>query len=214
VFCQVSNGSHLAGAVVILVRVNSTRGDSLTRRFDIGPFVLALAALVLLVSLFLPWVDYRSVIPAGEELLGRSEFNAWRLFEITDLALAALAIASIAAAIGFLTPSVELVDRRWVPWIVGITFVLTANQILAPAAVVRTGDLGTGAWMAFGASVFMGIGALLSLGKVHFAVAVEGRDRRRRVSAVDHRPPPTESGEAVPRRSSLLDDPPEAAKES
>ena len=61
----------------------------------------------------------------------------------------------------------------------------------------------------------MAIGALLSLTKVSVAVGVEGRDRRRRVSAVDHRPPPTESGEPVQRSgSSLLDDPPEAGKES
>jgi len=50
---------------------------------------------------------------------------------------------------------------------------------------------------------------------VSFAVAVEGRDRRQRVSAVDHRPPPTESGAPVQRSSaSLLNDPPEAGKES
>jgi hypothetical protein len=54
------------------------------------------------------------------------------------------------------------------------------------------------------------LGALLSLTKVHFAVAVEGRDRRRRVSAVDHRPPPTETGAPVQRSTSLLQDPPEA----
>ena len=32
----------------------------MTRRFDIGPFVLALGALVLLVSLFLTWLTERS----------------------------------------------------------------------------------------------------------------------------------------------------------
>jgi hypothetical protein len=184
----------------------------LTRRFDIGPFVLAVAALVLLVALFLPWVDYGAT-PAGEQIFGARQYSAWRLFEITDLALAALAIASIVAAIGLITPTVDYVDRRFVPWIVGVAFVLVANQIVAPAATIRTGDLGLGAWLAFGATIFMALGALLALGKVHFAVAVEGRDRRRRVSAVDHRPPPTESGEPVQRRSSLLDDPPEAGKE-
>ena len=71
-FCQVSNGSHLAGAVVILVRVNSTRGDSLTRRFDIGPVVLAVGALVLLVALFLDWY---------------ATFNAWQAVSYTHLTL-------------------------------------------------------------------------------------------------------------------------------
>lgn len=175
----------------------------MTRRFDIGPIVVALAALVLLVSLFLPWVAV-----AG----GAADVNAWRLFEITDLILAALAIAAFIAAVGLIVPAVDLVDRRWLPWIVAVVAVLIVNELIAP--VRSLGKPGLGAWMAFGAAIVMAIGTLLALGKVHFAVAVEGRDRRRRVSAVDHRPPPTETGEAVPRRSSLLEDPPEAGKES
>ena len=59
----------------------------------------------------------------------------------------------------------------------------------------------------------MVIGAVLSLGRVSFAVAVEGRDRRRRVAAVDHRPPPTETGAPVARSSaSLLHPQPESRR--
>jgi hypothetical protein len=182
----------------------------LTRRFDIGPFVLALAALVLLVSLFLPWVDYGADIASIPN--GAADINAWRLFEITDLLLAALAIAALVAAAGLITPSVDIIERRWVPWIVGVTFVLVANQIIEPHNQV--GDRGTGAWMAFAATIVMIIGAVLSLTKVSVAVGVEGRDRRRRVATVDHRPPPTETGAPVARSStSLLNDPPEAGKE-
>ena len=50
----------------------------------------------------------------------------------------------------------------------------------------------------------MAIGAILSLGRVSFAVAVEGRDRRQRVAAVDHRPPTTEPGAPVARSSTSL----------
>jgi hypothetical protein len=167
----------------------------LTRRFDIGPFVLALAALVLLVALFLDWF---------------ATFNAWQVFEIVDVVLAALAVAAVVAAVGLVVPTVDYVDRRFVPWIVGAAFVLVADQVLQPPAGLDSDDLGIGAWLAFGATIFMVIGALLSLSKVSIAVGVEGRDRRRRVSAVDHRPPPTESGEPV-QRSSLLDDPPGSA---
>lgn len=185
----------------------------MTRRFDIGPFVLALAALVLLVSLFLPWVDFGSVtrsLPGGAP---EGSVNAWRLFEITDLLLAALAFAAVVAAAGLITPSIDLADRRYVPWIVGASFVLVANQLVEP--VDALGDRGTGVWLAFAATVVMILGALLSLTKVSFAVAVEGRDRRRRVAAVDHRPPPTEAGAPVSRSStSLLNDPPEAGKEA
>jgi hypothetical protein len=185
----------------------------LTRRFDIGPFVLALAALVLLVSLFLPWVDYGQGVESIPNSAGADDVNAWGLFEITDLILAGLAIAALMAAVGLIVPAVDLIDRRWVPWIIGAALVLVVNQIIDP--VNSVGDRGTGAWLAFGATIVMAIGALLSLTKVSVAVGVEGRDRRRRVSAVDHRPPPTETGAPVQRSStSLLNDPPEAGKES
>jgi hypothetical protein len=185
----------------------------LTRRFDIGPFVLALAALVLLVSLFLPWMDFGTAVQSLPVGAPDGSVNAWRLFEITDLVLAALAIAAVVAAAGLVTPSVDLVDRRYVPWIVGAAFVLVANQLIEP--VRGLGDRGTGLWLAFAATIVMFIGAVLSLTKVSVAVGVEGRDRRRRVAAVDHRPPPTEAGAPVQRSStSLLNDPPEAGKET
>ncbi len=176
----------------------------MTRRFDIGPFVLALGALVLLVSLFLTWFD------------GALVLNAWEAFEITDLLLAGLAIAAFVAALGLITPAVDYVDRRFVPWIVGAAFVLVADQLIRRPSASDNADLGTGAWMAFAAIVVMVLGAVLSLTKVSFAVAVEGRDRRRRVAAVDHRPPPTETGAPVARSSTSLlhPDPPEAGEQS
>jgi hypothetical protein len=177
-----------------------------TRRFDIGPVLLALAALVLLVSLFLPWLHIDA--PAGASIGDRGDVNAWEAFEITDLLLAALAIAAIVAALGLMLPDVDYVDRRWIPWIVGAAFVLVVDQILRPDVVFDSYDHDTGAWLALGATVVMIIGAVLSLAKVHVNVAVEGRDRRRRVSAVDHRPPPTETGAQPVQRTSLLHDPP------
>jgi hypothetical protein len=46
----------------------------------------------------------------------------------------------------------------------------------------------------------MVLGTVLSLGRVSFSFAIEGRAPRQRVSAVDHRPPTTEAGAPVPRR--------------
>ena len=63
-------------------------------------------------------------------------------------------------------------------------------------------DLEFGAWLALAGAVLMVVGAVLSFSKVSFAVAVEGRDRRTRVPAVDHRPPPTETGQQPVARSS------------
>ncbi len=107
-------------------------------------------------------------------------------------------------AIGLLTPDVDYLDRRALPWIVGAALVVVATQLLNPPPGAGGQELGTGAWMTFAGAVAMALGTLLSLGRVSFAVAVEGRDRRRRVAAVDHRPPPTETGEPVARSSTSL----------
>lgn len=179
----------------------------MTRRFDIGPFVLALGALLLLVGLFLDWYGV---------------FNAWSVFELVDLLLAALAVASVVGAAGLLTPEVEYIDKRALPWLVGVAFVVVATQLMDPPPVAAEQDLGLGAWLSLAGTVLMVAGTVLSFSKVSFAVAVEGRDRRTRVSAVDHRPPSTETGQQPVARSStsLLhprpaeEEPPEAREPS
>ncbi len=169
----------------------------MTRRFDIGPILLALGALLLLVGLFLDWYG---------------PLNAWNAFELTDVLLAALAIGALVAAAGLLLPELEYVDRRALPWIVGAVFVLVAAQLLDPPPGASGASLGTGAWLSLGAAVVMVAGAVLTFGRVSFAVAVEGRDRRTRVPAVDHQGPPTETGTPVPRSSDSLLHPPEASE--
>ena len=108
----------------------------MTRRFDIGPIVLALGAIALLIALFLDWF---------------AAWNAWEVFEITDVLLAALAIAGFVAALGLLVPDVDFVDRRFMPWIVGAALILVLNQLLAPGVALEEADFGTGAWTALAA---------------------------------------------------------------
>jgi hypothetical protein len=151
----------------------------MTRRFELGPLLAAAAAILLLVSLFLHWY-------------GR--VSAWDAFEVVDVALAALAVGTLLAAIGMLVPELGLLDRRWLPWLVGAVVVLVAAEILDPPPTAAGRNAHDGAWLAFGAACLMLVGAVLSLGRVSLAVAIEGRDLRRRVAAVDHRPPPTETG--------------------
>ena len=174
----------------------------MTRRFDIGPVVLALGAIVLLIALFLDWFadlerlagvrDHRR--PAGRARDRRRS----------------------SPRVGLLVPDVDFIDRRFLPWIVGAALILVLNQLLAPGVALEEAELGTGAWMALAGAVVMAIGAVLSLSKVSFSVAMEGRDRRQRVSAVDHRPPPTETGAPVARSSTSLlhPDRPEAGEKS
>src|SRR5687768_4495226 len=154
----------------------------MTRRFEVGPVLVALAALVLLVSLFLDWYG---------------PITAWGAFELVDVVLAALAVAALVAAVGLLVPDLGYVDRRWLPAIVVAVAVLVAVEIIDPPPAVGDEEPEIGAWMAFGAALALLAGALLSMGRVSFAVAVEGRERRERVAVVDHRQDTTETAAIV-----------------
>jgi hypothetical protein len=169
----------------------------LTRRFDIGPILLALGALLLLVALFLDWYG---------------PFTAWNAFAVTDVLLAALGVAALVGAAGLLAPELEYLDRRALPWIAAAALVLVAAELLDPPPGAGGETLQTGAWLALVGTVVMVAGIVLSLGRVSFAVSVEGRDRRRRVAAVDHQGPPTETGPPVSRSSESLLHPPETSE--
>jgi peptidoglycan/LPS O-acetylase OafA/YrhL len=156
----------------------------MTRRIEAGPVLVALGALILLISLFLDW--YQPAV------------TAWDAFEVLDLLLAALAIEALAAAAGAIRPEATVVEPHWLPAIVAAITIIVVAQLLDPPPLVD-GDPETGAWLALGAAIVMCIGTLLTLGRVSFALTVEGRDTRRRVSAVDHRAddPTTTEGPAI-----------------
>ena len=157
----------------------------MTRRIEAGPVLVGLGALVLLISLFLDW--YQPAI------------TAWEAFEVLDLLLAALGIAALVAAVGAIRPEATVVERHWLPAIVAAITIIVVAQLLDPPPALVDGDPDTGAWLALGAAIVMCIGTLLTLGRVSFALTVEGRDTRRRVAAVDHRAddPTTTEGPAI-----------------
>jgi hypothetical protein len=154
------------------------------RRFDIGPLIVAVGSLVLLVSLFMDWY-------AGE--------TAWGAFEVADVLLAALAVAALLASLGMIAEEIGVLDGRWLPALVVSATVLVIAEILSPPPVVGGADPQEGAWVAFAAALVMLLGTVLSLGRVSFSFAIEGREPRHRVAAVDHRPPTTDSGTPVSR---------------
>jgi peptidoglycan/LPS O-acetylase OafA/YrhL len=155
----------------------------MTRRIEAGPVLVALGALILLVSLFLDWYQ--------------PNVTAWEAFEVLDLVLTVLAVAALVGAVGANRPEATVIERHWLPAIVAAIAIIVAAQILDPPPTVD-GDPETGAWLALGAAVVMCVGTLLTLGRVSFALTVEGRDTRRRVSAVDARTDQTTSeGPAV-----------------
>jgi hypothetical protein len=144
----------------------------MTRRIEAGPVLVGLGALLLLVSVFLDWYD--------------PQITAWEAFEVLDLLMVVLSLAAIAAVVGTFAPAVAVIDRRSLPLIVAALAVIVASQILDPPPTVD-GDPATGAWLALGAVLGMAVGAVLTVGRVSFALTVEGRDTRRHVSAVDAR---------------------------
>jgi peptidoglycan/LPS O-acetylase OafA/YrhL len=157
----------------------------MTRRIEAGPVLVGLGALILLISLFLDW--YQPAV------------TAWEAFEVLDLLLAALAIEALAAAAGAIRREATVVEPHWLPAIVAAITIIVVAQLLNPPPVLVEGDLDLGAWLALGAAIVMCLGTLLTLGRISFALTVEGRDTRRRVSAVDHRAddPVTSEGPAI-----------------
>jgi hypothetical protein len=147
----------------------------MTRRLEAGPLLVTLGALLLLVSLFLSWFG--------------GDVSAWEAFEVWDLVLFVLALGSIAAGLGLIAENVDLVDRRFLPAAVAAVAVIVAAQIIDPPPAAAGQDPDTGAWLALGAALVMCAGAVLTFGRVHLALTVEGRDPRRRVAAVDARGP-------------------------
>src|SRR3954451_5824648 len=142
------------------------------QRLDLGTALQALGAVLVLIALFLRWYD-----PGG---------SAWRVFEIVDLLLAALAVAAIVVTLGLMAGGDEGTPR-WVQALSRAVLVVVAYEIIDKPPAARDSDLGTGAWLALGGGILMALGALLHRAHIGIIVDVRERDRRRRVSAVDRR---------------------------
>ena len=141
------------------------------RRIEAGPLIVALGAIVLLVSLFLDWYD--------------PGVTAWEVFEVLDLVLAALAVVALLAALGQVGVPVPTVDARWLGWTSGLALVLVAAAVLDHPPAARGADPDTGLWIALAASALMAVGALLTMARVRVSFDVSAR--RQRVAAVDAR---------------------------
>jgi hypothetical protein len=139
-------------------------------RFDAGTGLVAIGAVLLLVSLFIDW--YR---PGGD---------AWAVFEWLDLGLAGVAISALLA----MAPRLGAGGLgRAVPILSGAAFVVVGVQLIDPPPVVSDSDLQTGAWLALAATALMSAGAVLGAASISVTVDVRGRERRRRAAAIDAR---------------------------
>jgi hypothetical protein len=171
----------------------------LRERFDAGTGLVAVGAVLLLVSLFIDWYH-----PGGD---------AWAVFEALDVLLAAAAVCGLlAVAPRFGTGGLG----RALPVISAIAFAVVLVQLIDPPPVVRHSDLATGAWLGLAATAIMTLGAILGAASISVTVDVRGRERRRRTAAIDARESAAEAAEAAaaadadpvrPRRFARRDEP-------
>jgi len=140
----------------------------LRERFDVGTGLVALGAVLLLVSLFVDWFD-----PSGD---------AWAVFEIVDIALAGCAIAALVAIV----PRYAGLARA-MPLIAFTALAIVAVQLVDRPPAARGDQLDAGAWLALGATALMALGATLSAASISVTIDVRGRERRRRSAAIDAR---------------------------
>jgi hypothetical protein len=152
----------------------------LRERFDAGTGLVAVGAVLLLVSLFIDWYD-----PGGD---------AWAVFESLDLALAGAAVCGLlAVAPRFGAGGLG----RALPVITVAAFAVVLVQLIDPPPVVSDSDLATGAWLALAATATMAGGAILGAASISVTVDVRGRERRRRTAAIDARERAAEAAEAA-----------------
>jgi hypothetical protein len=152
----------------------------LRERFDAGTGLVAVGAVLLLVSLFIDWYD-----PGGD---------AWAVFESLDVLLAGAAVCGLlAVAPRFGAGGLG----RALPVITVAAFAVVLVQLIDPPPVVSDSDLATGAWLALAATATMALGAILGAASISVTVDVRGRERRRRTAAIDARESAAEAAEAA-----------------
>ena len=142
------------------------------RKIDAGALLVAAAALLLVVSLFLDWFG----------LPGDTGITAWEAFEVLDLVLVGAAVAAVAAAVG----------RRDTRVLLGaalLVLVVVGSQLVQPPPAGQGADREIGAWLALVAAAVLLAGAGLAAAQIAVTVDVRGRERRRRVPTVDKRTP-------------------------
>jgi hypothetical protein len=140
----------------------------LRERFDAGTGLVALGAVLLLVSLFVEWYE-----PSGD---------AWAVFETVDMLLAAAAIACLVSVV----PRYAALQRA-VPVVAFAALFVVVVQLVDPPPSATGDRTEAGAWLALAATALMAAGATLSAASISVTVDVRGRDRRRRSAAIDAR---------------------------
>jgi len=147
-------------------------------RINGGQALVAIGAIVLLVSLFLSWYEP-----------GRS---AWTVFEVWDIVLAAIGIAAVASLLRLRRTDVRdehVVPQRWLPALAGAALVIVVVQLINHPPAARGSSPEVGAWIALAAAVLMSAGAILSRAQISLVITLRSSERS---STAPPPPPPAE----------------------
>jgi hypothetical protein len=139
------------------------------RRLRPAEWVLATAAVVLVVALFLPWYVL-DVAPGGE--VERATFTGWESFSVVDVVLslcAIVALLAVALQATQRTPALPVIGSVAATWVgVVATVFVTIKLIDAPALEVRGFSVDSlapiyGAWIGLAGAVGLALGGLLAM---------------------------------------------------
>jgi hypothetical protein len=139
-------------------------------QIPVGPFLAAIGAVLLIVSLGLDWYG---------------PYSGFSSFEFLDLLLVVLALVTLgwlAAELGLLRTPL----RSGTPLVVGVVALLIVlSQLVNHPPVGNDRDVGTGLWLGLAGAALMLAGAILATARL--AIAVEPRQRAATRAAA---PPP------------------------
>lgn len=153
--------------------------DSAPLRIDAGTLVIAVGALMLLVSLFCDWYGSTN---------GADAITAWTAFEIVDVLLATLALTAIytIAASLFGTGSWPMPSPWVLPLAGPVALVLIVVSIVNPPPVLLFTAHATrevGIWVGLAGAALMCLGVVL--GRVRISLVLAGRERAPEASSGD-----------------------------
>jgi hypothetical protein len=144
------------------------------RKLEIPPLLAAAGGLLLLVSLFLHWYA--------------PGLTAWRVFEVWDLVLAALALWALWMV---LAPLVWEGPRRegGLPLAGIAALVIVASQIINHPPAAHHHRALAGAWLALIGSALIAGGGVLSVGRISLSVIISAPERERSPAEPAFEPP-------------------------
>jgi peptidoglycan/LPS O-acetylase OafA/YrhL len=149
------------------------------KRINGGMALVVLGAVALIVSLFLHWYEPNR--------------SAWTVFEVWDIVLAGIGVASILAVVPVHrrdVPDEHLVPQRWLPFLAGAALVIVVVALVNNPPAARGAGLQVGAWLAFGAAAVLAAGAILSRARVSLVITPRAPGEPRPTPAPPEPPDP------------------------